>query len=365
MVAKHLVPEEVPPDLYGQRRRDRTMRLVQGLVDGLLAAAPLIYRRTSMPGPVAAELPLTLVSRRVEAADEDVVSLVLRAPDGAELPAWTPGAHLDVLLPSGLLRQYSLCGDPLDRREYRIAVRRVPDGGGGSVEMHGLEVGAELTVRGPRNAFAFTGAGSFERRSRLRFIAGGIGITPILPMVRLADRMGLDWSLVYTGRSLDSLPFLAELRGFGSRVTVLTDDASGIPSAAQLLGPDAEAAFYCCGPTAMSAALLAAVSPTAEFHFERFSAPPVVDGEEFTISLARTGESLTVPADRTALDVIRERLPGVAYSCQQGFCHTCEVKVLSGRVEHRDSVLTDAQRADGSMLICVSRGEGGSLTLDL
>ncbi|WP_024794597.1 PDR/VanB family oxidoreductase [Tomitella biformata] len=371
MVTRHHVPAATPPDLYGKREQDRAMRVLNRLADGFLAAAPLLYRRRGpADGVVSADLSLTLAARTVEAADQDVVSLVLQAADGAELPAWTPGAHLDVLLPSGRLRQYSLCGDPFERNTYRIAVRRVPDGGGGSIEMHALPVGAHITVRGPRNAFAFTGAGHFGAGesgtggTSLRFIAGGIGITPILPMVRLADRMGLDWSLIYTGRSAESLPFLGELRALGPRVTVRTDDEGGVPSAAELVGPDPDAAFYCCGPTAMSSALMAAVPPTAEFHSERFSALPVVNGTEFTVELARTGEVLTVPADRTALEVIRERLPDVPYSCQQGFCHTCEVKVLRGEVDHRDRVLTDDQRANGAMLICVSRC-GGTLSLDL
>lgn len=370
MVARHPAPDAVPPDLYGKREQDRSMRILQRLAGGLIRAATLLYRRAATRAPVSADLTLRLVSRTVEAADQDVVSLEFQAPDAAGLPPWTPGAHLDVRLPSGRLRQYSLCGDPFEGNTYRIAIRRVPHGGGGSIEMHALAVGTQLTVRGPRNAFAFTGAGAFGAggtgaEPRLRFIAGGIGITPILPMVRLAERMGLDWSLIYTGRSLASLPFVEELRTFGHRVTIRTDDEAGLPSSADLFGPDPDATFYCCGPTAMSSALLGAASPSTEFHFERFSAPPVVDGEEFTVQLVRSGDVLTVPADRTALEVIRDRLPDVPYSCQQGFCHTCEVKVLRGDVDHRDSILSDAQRENGAMLICVSRCGGGTLTLDL
>lgn len=363
------VPDTVPADLYGHGTRDRITRLLHLVVETRLRWAAVVHRRDVDPAVDDRRFPAIVTQRQVEAHDENVVSLVLAAPDGGELPQWRPGAHLDLELPSGRLRQYSLCGDPADTRRYRIAVRRIPDGDGGSIEVHDeLPVGSRVMVRGPRNAFAFAVPGHGSPARRLHFIAGGIGITPILPMMRLAHRLGIDWSMTYTGRSRDSLPFLDEVETFGGQVEVRTDDDHGLPNPRDLLrGVSAGTAVYCCGPVAMTSALIDAVRamPDVEFHSERFSAPPVVDGTPFEITLARTGEVVSVPADRSALDAIREVRPDVAYSCRQGFCRTCRVRVLNGAAEHRDGALTPAEREQGQMLICVSRCVGDKLTLDL
>ncbi|KAA9154191.1 oxidoreductase [Amycolatopsis acidicola] len=286
---------------------------------------------------------LRLRVERVRREAEDVVSL--RLANGSPLPTWRPGSHLDVHLPSGRRRQYSLCGDPADRFSYRIAVRRI---GAGSAELHALTEGDELTVRGPRNAFPYAPA------DRSLFIAGGIGITPILPMVKAARG---DWRLIYCGRSRDSLPFLDELPE--DRVRIRTDDEHGVPDAAELLD-GFDGSVYLCGP----APLLEAVRRThhGPLHFERFAPPPVVDGRPFEVELARTGDVLPVPADASALSVVQERLPGVAYSCRQGFCGTCRVRVLAGEVDHRGGATFG--HTEDSMLICVSRGTG-RITLDL
>lgn len=305
---------------------------------------------------------LVVTDRRIVARDENVAALTFAAVDGGDLPTWQPGCHLDFHLPSGLRRQYSLCGDPADRRHYTIAVRAIPDGGGGSVEMHALEAGATVTVRGPRNGFPFVDTGS------ALFVAGGIGITPILPMVRQARRLGMDWQFVYSGRSRDTMPFLEEIETWEQeRVFVRTDDDHGLPTPADLLDRAAPGgAVYCCGPAPMLDTVRThfASTPATALHLERFGAPPVLDGTAFEVELAATGETLTVPADRSALDVIRERLPGVGYSCQQGFCGTCRVRVLVGTPQHRESRLTPAEQ-DEEMLICVSRSAGERLVLDL
>ncbi len=319
-------------------------------------------RRHRPPIPhVSRDIPLVVADVRAEA--DDVVSLRLVAPDGAPLPAWHPGAHLDVLLPSGRLRQYSLCGDPGDHRSYRIAVRRIADGGGGSREIHDeIRTGGRITARGPRNAFPFVTA------PRYLFVAGGIGITPILPMARLAAARGADWRLVHTGRTPESLPFSDELRALDpDRVWIRPDTEYGIPaSGADLLEQAPEdAVVYCCGPIPMITAVRLAMpgARASALHWERFSAPPVVDGRPFTVELARTGRVLRVPADRSTLEVIADQVPGTAYSCRQGFCGTCRVRVLSGQVDHRDRVLTDAERGE-HMTICVSRASG-HLVVDL
>ncbi len=369
MTVRRPAPAQLPADLYGKQRRDRAIRVVDAVAQTRLRWTALINRRDPHGRVDDRRLAMTVVERRVEAHDTDVISLLLTATDGRELPAWRPGAHLDLELPSGRLRQYSLCGDPADRYGYRIAVRRIPEGGGGSLEVHeALRTGAGVTVRGPRNAFPFVLPGYGSAAARLHFVAGGIGITPILPMMRMADRLGIEWSMVYTGRSRDTIPFLDEVEGFGGRVTVRTDDEHGLPAATDLLGdigPDTS--VYCCGPVPMTDVIAAAVRemPGVELHSERFSAPPVLDGKPFRIELARTGEVIEVPADRSALEQVLTARPDAAYSCRQGFCRTCRVRVLEGTVEHRDTVLTEDERAAGDMLICVSRCGGERLVLDL
>lgn len=304
---------------------------------------------------------LVLTRREIVAHDKDVVALTFSAPDGGSLPDWQPGGHLDLYLPSGRRRQYSLCGDPQDRSTYRIAVRKIPDGGGGSLEMHALREGATVTVRGPRNGFPFV---PYERAL---YIAGGIGITPILPMVRAAQRLGTDWHFVYCGRNVETIPFLDEIwRWDRARVTVRLDDEHGVPGAADLLAEAAPGgAVYVCGPPPMIETVRDNFSrfDAAALHFERFSAPPVKDGTAFEIELARSGQVLRVAADETVLDVLVRHRPDTAYSCKQGFCGTCRVGVLAGTPEHRDTRLTDSERAN-SMLACVSRSLSPRLVLD-
>ncbi|GAA5057562.1 PDR/VanB family oxidoreductase [Nocardia callitridis] len=361
-------PERLPADLFAKHSRDRTVRALDAVASARLRWSALINRRDLTPKVDDRRIVLEVAERRVEARDQDVMSVRLRAPDGRQLPPWRPGAHLDLELPSGRLRQYSLCGDPADTRAYRIAVRRIPNGGGGSVEVHDtLPVGSALTVRGPRNAFPFAVPGYGSSAARVHFVAGGIGITPILPMARLANRLGVDWTMVYTGRSRDTIPFLDEIAGFGDRVTVRTDDEHGVPDAETLLpNVRADTAVYCCGPTPMTSTVAAAVReiPGVELHSERFSPPPIVNGVAFEVQFASTGEVVEVAADQSVLDTILRTDPNRPYSCRQGFCRTCTVRVLDGEPEHRDSVLTAADHEAGQMLVCVSRARG-RLVLDL
>ncbi|MEV6769884.1 PDR/VanB family oxidoreductase [Nocardia sp. NPDC051030] len=363
------IPAEPPRDLYGKDRPDRATRVLELIAETRLRWTTFVNRKEPPTLVDDFRIPLVVVERRVEAHDTDVISLMLTAPDGRKLPEWRPGAHLDLELPSGRVRQYSLCGDPADRNAYRVAVRRIPEGGGGSLEVHdALTVGTPVTVRGPRNAFPFVLPGYGSSAARVHFVAGGIGITPILPMIRMADRLGVDWSMVYVGRSRDTIPFLSEVEGFGDRVTVRTDDEHGLPTAADLLpgvGPDTS--IYCCGPVVMTQAIATAVRdmPGVELYSERFSAPPVVDGTAFQVELARSGEIIDIPADKSVLEEVLKVLPTAPYSCRQGFCRTCKVNVLSGDIDHRDTVLTSDERAAGDMLICMSRCAGDRLVLDL
>lgn len=313
-----------------------------------LLSRPNAVRRTGF------DLDTTIAAIDREAAD--VVSLTLRAAAGGPLPTWRPGAHVDVFLPSGRQRQYSLCGDPSNRFRYRIAVRLIPEGDGGSREIHqSLRIGDRLRIRGPRNAFTFVDAPSYL------FLAGGIGITPILPMAKAAGTRG---RLVYVGRSRETMPFLADLPD----ADVRPDDEFGPPDVAALLArAEPGAAVYVCGPPPMLEAAqrcLFELNPTASLHTERFSALPVADGAEFDLTLARTGTTIRVAADETALTAIHRELPDVAYSCRQGFCGTCKVAVVSGAVDHRDRVLTAAER-ENQMLVCVSRAASEHLVVDL
>ena len=348
-----------PPDLYGRPRPDRFMQRVTAFGDRYTPALgrPLLRRNPRRP-PTRPTPPLRLAVTGHRPIAADVVELRLADPAGDHLPGWQPGAHIRLLLPSGRERHYSLCGDPADRGTYRIAVRRLPGGGGGSLEIHDeLGVGARLTVRRPRNGFAFCAEPS------VLLLAGGIGVTPLLPMAREARRLGLDWRLLHTGRTADALPFGDELRALDpGRVEIRTDDLDGVPTGADLLaGARRGTAVYCCGPAPMLAAVQGALeaSGARALHFERFGAAPVLNGSPFTLRLGADGPPLEVPADRSALDVALEHRPDLPYSCHQGFCGTCRVQLLSGTPEHRDRRLTGEERASGALLPCVSRAAAG------
>ncbi|MDQ0765346.1 PDR/VanB family oxidoreductase [Streptomyces canus] len=304
-----------------------------------------------------------LVVDRRDAAADGVLALTLRHPLGEQLPQWEPGAHLDVVLGPGLERQYSLCGDPADRTAWRIAVLREPAGRGGSAHVHEqLEPGDKVRVRGPRNHFALRPA------PRYLFIAGGIGITPILPMLAAAEAEGAEWTLLYGGRTRESMAFTEELSRYGDRVTVAPQDQTGLLDLASVLDGVPEGTLvYCCGP----GPLLDAVEercPAGLLHVERFTPKeqPAAENTEFEVELAQTGTTVTVAPDVSVLDAVRASGVEVLFSCTEGTCGTCETDVLDGTPDHRDSVLTDEEREAGeTMMICVSRCRGKKLVLDL
>ncbi|MBY4212104.1 oxidoreductase [Rhodococcus fascians] len=356
------VGRTIPQNLYGRDEPDQTVSLVTDALDKWFALLDNgEYDASFAAPPVARTRELTLVSRDVLCIDEQVVQLTFAAADGSAQPPWAPGMHLDFYLPSGRRRQYSLCGLPSDDT-YSIAVRLVPDGGGGSPEMHALTVGTAVSIRGPRNGFPFVPS------EQAVFVAGGIGITAIISMVRRARDLGMDWHLVYCGRSRESMPFLDEIEGWDpARVTVRTDDVDGMPSSMDLLGSTAPGgSVYVCGPPPMIDLVRASFDalPATHLHFERFSPPPVKNGTEFEVQLVDSGEILSVGAEETALHAIRRIRPDVAYSCQQGFCGTCRVRVLSGTPQHRENRLTTEEQRH-EMLICVSRSDGERIVLDL
>lgn len=308
-----------------------------------------------------------VVDARIDAAD-GIVSLVLRHPDSDPLPAWAPGAHIDLLLDNGLIRQYSLCGNPADRAAWQIAVLREPDGRGGSSYVHDrLAEGSAVRVRGPRNNFPLRAA------EHHLFIAGGVGITAILPMVEAADSAGADWNLLYGGRTRGSMAFLDRLARYGDRVLIRPQDTYGLLDLATFIGSPREGTLvHACGPEPLlrAAQEQCAGWPSGTLGIERFAParPPAetAAADVFDVVLARSGRTLTVPPDRSVLEVVEEAGVPVLFSCREGTCGTCETDVLDGTPDHRDSLLDEDERATGdTMLICVSRSCGPRLVLDL
>jgi ferredoxin-NADP reductase len=308
-----------------------------------------------------------LVVREARAVADDVVVLTLADPRGAELPAWTPGAHIDLIL-DDLTRQYSLCSSPSKPDVWKVGVLRAPDSRGGSERVHsGLAPGSVVRIRGPRNHFPLVAS------PRYLFIAGGIGITPILPMIAEAEAADADWRLLYGGRERASMAFLDELATYGDRVTIVPQDEMGMLDLGSVLGtPQPDTLVYCCGPEG----LLSAVErfceswPPGALHLERFTAKPQepAAGAEssFELVLERSGLTLQVPPDKSILTVIRDAGVSVLASCLEGVCGTCETEVIDGDVDHRDSVLNEEERASNEyMMVCVSRSRSPRLTLNL
>ena len=306
-------------------------------------------------------LRLRVRSARWEA--EGITSFRLARVDGAALPPWTPGAHLDLHLPSGAIRQYSLCGDPADLSAYRIAVLEQPHGRGGSVEAHReLRPGVLVEVGVPRTHFDLVEAEQYV------FVAGGIGITPLLPMVREVRRRGARWHLIYGARSAGHYAFAAELRRLGAGAVRFVD---GVLDLAGIVAGSTGAQIYACGPAGLLDALtelMRRAGRAGELHLERFATAPVATapGGGFEVELARSGLRVPVGADETILEAVRAAGVEVPSSCETGICGTCETKVLAGTIEHRDELLTEGERATGStMMVCVSRASCPRLVLDL
>lgn len=310
---------------------------------------------------------------RISDVAASVITIDLVAANGRDLPPWTPGSHIDLLVqsPGGerIERQYSLCGDVADRTRYRVAVLREVEGRGGSALAHELSAGAALRIRGPRNHFHFEPAAG----APVILIAGGIGITPFLAMAAQAAESGIDFELHYAGRSRETMAFAADLeRLYGDRMRVYDASAGArLDVHAVLAGAAPHAEVYCCGPARLLEAVESATSewPTSRVHAEHFEAKEFGDPlwqNTFEVELALSGVTLEIPLDRTILEVVEEHGVLVVSSCQKGTCGTCETPVLEGEIEHRDSVLTPEEQADGeAMMICVSRANCPRLVLDL
>ncbi|GAA3658187.1 PDR/VanB family oxidoreductase [Microbacterium marinilacus] len=305
-----------------------------------------------------------IVTRRTEVA-EDIVALELAASNGRPLPAWTPGSHIDLILGDSVERQYSLCSDPSDRDAWRVAVLREPAGRGGSVAAHALREGDLVRARGPRSNFAFDSPAA----GGVRFVAGGIGITPLLSMIRAAEASGADWTLDYAVRSRARLPFVDELAAYGDRVRLHVSDEAGRLDASALVASAGGDPIWACGPARLLDALGAAATAQTRLHIEPFTAavlPDPVRAEPFEVELMSTGEVLEVPADRSVLEVLESHGVFAVSSCREGTCGTCETVVVEGEVDHRDRVLSPAERQTSPvMMVCVSRAACPRLVLDL
>jgi ferredoxin-NADP reductase len=307
-----------------------------------------------------------VVDQKISVANE-VVSLTLRPMEDVPLPRWTPGSHIDLVLPTGDVRQYSLCGDPDDGTTWRVGVLRDPSSRGGSVFVHDtLQEGDHIVTRGPRNHFELSPA------KRYVFLAGGIGVTPLIPMAASVAATDAEWELIYCARSRASMGYIGELQErFGSRVTVNADDECGLfDIATRFREVEPETHVYACGPAPLLDALTAATQhwPPGSIHMERFE-PLAIDttnDSAFTVALARRGLELDVPADRSVLEVLKDAGVPILSSCTEGTCGTCEVAVLEGEVDHRDAVLSEEERASNEMMmVCVSRCRGRRLVLEL
>lgn len=315
---------------------------------------------------------MKVTALRIEA--EGIVGVDLRPTDGAPLPPFEPGAHVDVHLPDGMTRQYSLCNEAWDRSRYCLGIGRSATSRGGSAYVHErLRLGDTLMIGKPRALFGLSPVAK-----RHRFIAGGIGITPILAMIRWCVRHELPWELHYCVRSRAHAGWMDELRSFGGPVHVYADDenAGSLPHDVGAMMRDVfpDEHLYCCGPAGLMDAVAAqgvhaALSPE-RLHFERFAAPAqseeVAENGSFSVVLARQGLRCVVESDESILECLERHGVRAAHSCREGLCRSCEVALLSGEADHRDYVLDDdEQKANRSLMICVSRARSSELVIDL
>lgn len=370
------------------------------LVLHALTKGPRMSLTTAQASPASAtgDLRLTVTDRR-EVAD-GVVALTLMDPDAARLPDWAPGAHVTLRLSDDVSREYSLCGDRRDAHSYRVAVQLEPEGRGGSAWIHDhLVEGSEVTVSRPRNTFRLTPADEYL------FVAGGIGITPMLPMIEAADAMGIPWRLLYLGHERSRMAFASRLaslgvhgvdarpwpgasaaqnRVLGYKGTVMPDGVRpravlthvstelGRCDLTREVGPHVPGRkVFACGPTSLLHDLeeFSGDWPEGSFHAERFTADELPEPQrstEFDVVLGSSGRRVTVEPDTAVADALRSAGVAVVTSCGEGVCGTCELGVLKGRPDHRDSVLEPSERRDANCFFpCVSRSLSDELVVDL
>ncbi|MBB5754971.1 PDR/VanB family oxidoreductase [Prosthecomicrobium pneumaticum] len=335
-----------------------------------LALEPPRDRAADAVAGSAAPAPLMLRVQSIAYLAETIRAIELRAPDGAALPAFTAGAHLDLALPGDLSRSYSLINAPEPADRYVIAVNRDAASRGGSRYLcETLKVGDTLAVTPPRNTFPLV-----ETAPVSVFLAGGIGITPILAMIERLEALGRPWRLHYAVRERGLAAFLDRFaaleRAAPGRVHLHVDAEAGhlLDIAAVLAAAPAAAELYCCGPAPMIAAFEAAgaARDPDRLHVERFAGTAEKPDAGFRVVLARTKREFDIPAGRTIMEVLLEAGVRVAHSCREGVCGTCETRVIEGVPDHKDNVLSARERASNKLvMICCSGAKTERLVLDL
>jgi vanillate O-demethylase ferredoxin subunit len=313
------------------------------------------------------------VARKSEEAT-DICSLELVSKEGSPLPGFSAGSHVDVHLPGGVVRQYSLCNDPAETHRYLIAVLRDPASRGGSVAVHdAVKEGDELLISAPKNHFALA-----HEAKRSLLLAGGIGVTPILCMAERLAVMGAEFEMHYATRSRDRTAFVDRIQGsaFAGKVQLHFDDGppeQRLDLAALLGTPQPGTHLYVCGPKGFMDAVLGTARGAgwgeAQLHWEFFAggdATPHADDGSFEVQLASSGRVITIAPDKTVTQALAEAGVEILVSCEQGVCGTCLTRVLEGTPDHRDVYLTpEEQAANDQFTPCCSRAKSGRLVLDL
>lgn len=306
------------------------------------------------------------VAKRTDLTD-DLFIVELRPVDG-NLPAWTPGAHIDVEVGDKTLRQYSLAGSANESNSWILGVRREADGRGGSSWIHeNAKAGSTIKVSGPRNHFAYK-----PGVEPVVFVAGGIGVTPLVPMIHAAAAAGRPWKLHFVASTKENMPFLQELEALGGDVQVYARDVSDRPNVAAIIEQmPTGSSIYCCGPEALMQTVEdeAKNKPEIDAYVERF-VPKEQTGDAgldtFEVNFAYSQIVATVGPGQSILEVAKASGIEVVSSCQEGTCGSCETPIISGTPVHRDSVLSEKERiASTCMMICVSRSCTPTLELDL
>jgi vanillate O-demethylase ferredoxin subunit len=304
---------------------------------------------------------------------DNIVSLELASANGSMLPAFDPGAHIDLHLPNGMIRQYSLCNPSGERNRYLIGVLKDPESRGGSIVLHDqVEVNDHLQISEPRNLFPM----ATEAKRTLLF-AGGIGITPILSMAYALADEDADFELHYSGHSQSKMAFVEQLldSAWSDRVHLhITDDNSSqrLDADPLLANPQPDTHLYVCGPARFMDYVLERAAahgwPSSQLHREYFSAAQASQSEDgsFEVEIKSTGQVFEIPADRSALQVLEEAGIDIPVACEEGVCGTCLTGVLEGKPEHRDRFMNDEERAlNNQFTPCCSRARSGRLVLDL
>ncbi|CAM5216376.1 Vanillate O-demethylase ferredoxin subunit OS=Castellaniella defragrans OX=75697 GN=HNR28_001895 PE=4 SV=1 [Castellaniella defragrans] len=299
--------------------------------------------------------------------NEEVLEVTLTASESGRLPNWSAGAHIAVVIKEGVERQYSLCGDVEEQGLWKLAIRKHERGRGGSAYLHeNLREGDLIWVKGPTNNFPL------QLAERYFFIAGGIGITPLIPMIRIISKIGKPWKLAYGGRRRATMAYINELCADKEHVVAYCGDSGKHIDVKQIIGQlDRQTDVYCCGPERLMREVedeCRGVGNVGRFFAERFQPRQELrrENQEFTVTVASSGQKIVVGRDETIAEALERSGVEVTLSCREGTCGTCMTGVLDGVPEHRDSVLTDEEkRSHGLVMVCCARSLSENLTLDL